>query len=62
VSRLRAGRPMFDSHQGAGNGCFLFAIMSRHGLELTLPLIQWVPGALSPGVNWSGLECGLVGA
>jgi len=32
-------------------GIFLYATSSRPTLELTQPLIQWVPGALSLGVK-----------
>jgi hypothetical protein len=35
---------------------FLFIIASRPVLEPIQPPIQWVPRALSPGVDWSGRE------
>jgi hypothetical protein len=31
---------------------FLFTTMFRLALGLTQPHIQWVPGALTPGVKW----------
>jgi hypothetical protein len=43
--RLRAGRPGFDSRQEYD-----------FSLGLTQPPIQWVPGALSPGVKRPGRE------
>jgi len=53
-SRLRAGRPGFDSHQG-DDGIFFYFTASGPALESTQPPIQWVPGALSPGgkVTWA---------
>jgi hypothetical protein len=35
---------------------FLFSTSSRPALRSTQPLIQWVPGALSPGVKRPGPE------
>jgi hypothetical protein len=35
---------------------FLFSTMSRPVQGPTQPLVQWVPGALSPGVKQPGLE------
>jgi hypothetical protein len=35
---------------------FLFSTLSRPVLGSTQPPIQWVPGALSPGVKWQGRE------
>jgi hypothetical protein len=35
---------------------FLFSTSSRPALGLTQPPIQWVPGALSPGVKQPGCE------
>jgi hypothetical protein len=46
VTRLRAGRPAFDSREE--NGIFLFATASRPTLRPTHPLIQSVPGAKRP--------------
>jgi predicted membrane channel-forming protein YqfA (hemolysin III family) len=37
-------------------GIFLFATASRQALELTQLPIQWVLGALSPGVKWLWCE------
>jgi hypothetical protein len=50
VIRLRVERPGFDSQQG--QGFFQFITTSRPALGSTQPPIQWVPGALSPGVKW----------
>jgi hypothetical protein len=44
----------FDSRRWLG--IFLFTTASRTALGLTQPPIQWVPGALSPGVKWPGRE------
>jgi hypothetical protein len=46
--RLRAGRPEFDSRQ---YNIFLFSTASRPTVGPTQPSIQWVPGALSPGLK-----------
>jgi hypothetical protein len=54
VTNLRAGRPGFDSRHKRGP--FLFATASRPVLGPTQPLIQCVPGALSPGVKRTGRE------
>jgi hypothetical protein len=35
---------------------FLFSTSSRPTLGPTQPPIQWLPGALSPGVKWQGRE------
>jgi hypothetical protein len=35
---------------------FLFATASRPALGSTLLPIQWVPGALNPGIKWPGRE------
>jgi hypothetical protein len=52
---LRAGRPGFDSRQ-----CKIFTyILSttlRPNLRPIQPPIQWIPGALSPGVKRQGRE------
>jgi hypothetical protein len=37
-------------------GYFHFAIASRPALGPTQPPIQWVQGALSPGIKWPGHE------
>jgi hypothetical protein len=34
----------------------LFSIAFRPALGLTQPPIQWILGALSPGVKWQGRE------
>jgi hypothetical protein len=44
----------FESRQGLG--IFLFTTASRPTLGPTQPPIQWVPGALSLGKEWSGRE------
>jgi hypothetical protein len=52
--RLWAGRAVLDSQQG--QEIFLFSTSSRLALGSTQPSIQWVPGALSPGVRRPGRE------
>jgi hypothetical protein len=42
VTRLRAGRPGFDSRQGQGT--FGFRTARRPALRPNQPPIQWVPG------------------
>jgi hypothetical protein len=54
VTRLRNGRPAFDSRQGQGFS--FFATASRPALGPTQTLIQWVPRAISPGVKRPGRE------
>jgi hypothetical protein len=44
----------FDSWRGLG--IFLFTTASRTDLGLTQPPIQWVPGALSLGIERPGCE------
>jgi hypothetical protein len=53
---LRAGRLGFDSRQG--QELFLFSTSFRPDLGLTQPPMQWVPGALFPGVKRQGGEAG----
>jgi hypothetical protein len=52
--RQRAGRPGFDSRHG--QEVFLLSIASTSALGPIQPLIQWVPGALSPEVKRQGRE------
>jgi len=54
VTKLRAGRPGFDSRQG--QGISLFATTSILALRPTQPPIQWVTGAISPWVKRPGRE------
>jgi hypothetical protein len=54
-TRLRAGRPGFDSRQGLGD-ILLFTTASRPALQPTQPLKQWEPGFLSPDIKWPGRE------
>jgi hypothetical protein len=54
VTKLRAGRPGFDSRQGLG--IFLFSTASRPAVGPSQPLIQWVPGVLFLGVKRPGRE------
>jgi hypothetical protein len=54
VTKLRIGRPRFDSRKG--QKYFLFATASRPALEPTQPPIQWVSGALSPGKIVQGVK------
>jgi hypothetical protein len=53
-SGARAGRPGFNSRQG--QEIFLYSTASRPALGLTQPPVQWMPGALSPGVKLPGRE------
>jgi hypothetical protein len=50
---LQAGRLGFDSRQGQD---FSVSIASRPALGPTQSLIQWVSGALSPGVKRRGVN------
>jgi hypothetical protein len=54
ATRLRAGRPGFDSQQDLE--IFLFPTVSRTALGPTQPPVPWVPGALSLGVKRPGRE------
>jgi hypothetical protein len=54
VTRLRGGRLRFDSRQEQRN--FLFASASRPALGSTQTPIQWVTGALFPGLKRPGCE------
>jgi len=49
VTRLRAGRPGFDSWQE--QGLSLFTTASIPALRPTQPPLQWVPGRFSTGVK-----------
>jgi hypothetical protein len=53
---LRAGRLMVRSLSPGRVKNFLFSTSSRTALEPTQPPIQWVTGALSPGVKRPGRE------
>jgi hypothetical protein len=53
---LRAGRPRGRSSSASGENFFHFPISFRPALGPTQSPIQWVPGALSPGVKQPGLE------
>jgi hypothetical protein len=54
VTRLRARRPSFDFWEGQGSS--FFPTTSRPDLVSTQPPIQWLPGALSPGIKRQGRE------
>jgi hypothetical protein len=54
VTRLQDGRPCFDIHQVYG--FVLFATTCRLSLGTTQPSLQWIPGAISPGVKQPGRE------
>jgi len=47
VTRLRAGRPDFDTRQGLG--LFLFATASRSALGTTQPPSNWILGLFPRG-------------
>jgi hypothetical protein len=53
---LRAGRPSARSSSPGKVKNFHFSMSSRPALGSTQPPIQWVPGALSPGVKRPGRE------
>jgi len=48
----------FDSWQG--EEILLFCKMCRPVLGSIYPPIEWVPGALSPGVMWLGMKLSLI--
>jgi len=54
IQRFSYGLDEFESRQG--QEFFLLATASRPALVPIQPPIQWVPGALTPGVKWTGLE------
>jgi hypothetical protein len=56
VTRLRAGRPGFNSWQGHKRDFFPFATAFRPALGTTQPLTQCVPGTLSFGIKRPGSE------
>jgi hypothetical protein len=49
VTRLRAGRPGFDSRQGRIGGIFLLATMSESTFGPKQPSTQWVRGLFPQG-------------
>jgi hypothetical protein len=53
---LRAGRQRGRNSSPGSDKNFLFSTSYRPALGSTQPPIQWVPGALSPGVKWPGCE------
>jgi hypothetical protein len=53
---LGAGLPRVRSYSPGKVKNFLFSTSSRSALGSTQPPIQWVRGALSPGVKWPGRE------
>jgi hypothetical protein len=53
---LGAGWPRIWSSIPSRVKNFLFSTLSRPAVGCTQPPIQWVPGALSPGVKRSGRE------
>jgi Ni/Co efflux regulator RcnB len=55
-THTRAGRPRGRSSSPGREKNFLFFKSSRPALRSTHPPIQWVPGALSPGVKRPGRE------
>jgi hypothetical protein len=54
--RLRAGRPRGRSLSFGRVKNFIFYTSSRQALGSTKPPIQWVPGAISPGIKRPGRE------
>jgi hypothetical protein len=54
--KLRAGRPRDRSSNPGRVRNFLFSKSSRPVLRSTEPPIQWVPGALPPGLKRPGRE------
>jgi hypothetical protein len=53
---LLTGRPRSQSLSPGGVKNSIFSTLSRPALRPTQPPIQWVPGALSPGVKQPGRE------
>jgi hypothetical protein len=54
ATRLRVGRPAFDSRQRLG--IFLFTAVPGPAVGPTQPPIQWVTGTLSLGIKRPGRE------
>jgi hypothetical protein len=57
VTRLRVGRPGFDSRRGR---IFIFCAVSRPALGLTQSPVQWVPGFFSRNESLHGAQLYLV--
>jgi hypothetical protein len=56
ISRLCKGKVTSMGFYPFMGDIFLLSTLSRPVLGSTQPPIQWVPGALSPGIKQPGLE------